>query len=126
MKTTVHPFTRKGSKKTTAHPTTRKGSMKTTVQPTTHKGSKKTTVHPITHKASVKTTFYSRVDGEGGQELGPGDGWRLHRLETLVVPVVEPGTAVVFPAEVLLISGGREVAFRGPLWANLGITGGCF
>ena len=121
---TEHPNIFKASLKTTLHPTTCKASVKTTVHSFTRKGSKKTTVHPITRKASKKTTRYSRVDGEGGQELCPGDGWRLHRLETLVVPVVEPGTAVVFPAEVLLISGGRGVAFRGPLWPNFGITWG--
>ena len=105
----------------TEHPNIFKASLKTTLHPTTCKASVKTTVHPITRKASVKTTCYSRVDGEGGQELGPGDGWRLHRLETLVVPVVEPGTAVVFPAEVLLFF---LEGVRWPLWANLGITGG--
>ena len=28
----------------------------------------------------------SRIDGEGGEELGPGDGRWNHRLKTVIVP----------------------------------------
>ena len=50
-------------------------------------------------KGALCNCANSRVDCEGGEELGPGDGRGGHRLEALVVPLLEQQAALILPAE---------------------------